>query len=233
MVSQSPRIICQHVLRVSRLVYKTKNSLVRQPFTHELSFPLSSAKPSIVGRAYASKKPPTSSLVAATFIKELQKANINLTEFGKQKINTCFKSIPPSRLKATDLSWILYGNFRPFASDTSLSRLNSSPISPWRVQSAFEESLNSKVHKMWEALYSNSELFHKMIDFEENDLEEMLEMRVNGELKTQYLWQMLSSMLRGGFFEPSDVDKLPEPFKFSSLPPPPYPEPQSDEDNDE
>ncbi|EPS39099.1 hypothetical protein H072_7125 [Dactylellina haptotyla CBS 200.50] len=76
---------------------------------------------------------------------------------------------------------------------------------------------------MWEALYSKSELFRKMIDYEEKNLQDMLDIDMQlREVREQNLWRMLYDMLCEGVFEWSDVDKLPEPFKLCSLPAPPY-----------
>ncbi|KAK6340599.1 hypothetical protein TWF696_008925 [Orbilia brochopaga] len=240
MAFHSLRIHCKHILEnrnqthLARQLYTTAN---RWRNVSPDAYSLSLLNLQMLRRTYTSTKSPAPSAVGPTIIRELKKADINVTPFGKQAIIASFESMSSSNLKKSHLPWILHAEYSRSgkargSADSNLYCLHNSSISPWRLDTAFDECIDYKVHKMWEALYSKSELFRNMIAYEEEDVREMQSIDMDQrEVRGRYLWQLLSNMLCEGIIELSDVDNLPEPFKFSNLPGPPYP-PADGEDND-
>ncbi|KAK6336189.1 hypothetical protein TWF696_001752 [Orbilia brochopaga] len=162
---------------------------------------------------------PSGLSVGSIIISEFKKADIGVTKPGQNMILSAYASLHSSDLGRPELPRILSEMYKecdgPGNPENLMCVLDRSEC-PWRLQEAFWESMDYKVHKMWEALYPRSELFRRMIN-EEEDYVRNSQFHDLVDVRDVTLWHWLESMVIDGVFEWADVDKLPEPFKLKDL----------------
>ncbi|KAK6356026.1 hypothetical protein TWF718_000399 [Orbilia javanica] len=131
-------------------------------------------------------------------IAEFKKANIRITKAGAYFLQNTYGAGVSSK----DIKNYLY--------------TNGSGSSVWRSQQTFYACIDFNVFKIWEALYSRSDLFKEIIDKDEEENEKIgvYRDRWGSRLQDYVLWEWLSHMLTIGIIETADVDNLPEPYKL-------------------
>ncbi|KAF3208205.1 hypothetical protein TWF679_007845 [Orbilia oligospora] len=85
--------------------------------------------------------------------------------------------------------------------------LNVSSARQWRSRQAYDICISFKVYKVWEALYTNSNIFRQLIDDQEKDCRNFSRCC----MALQPLWLWLKLVVEEGLVERGDVDQLPEP----------------------
>ncbi|EPS45403.1 hypothetical protein H072_574 [Dactylellina haptotyla CBS 200.50] len=156
--------------------------------------------------------------VSSIIISELAKANIGCTSEGvKMFEEACSMSHPDILSDPHDLWRRLRDTWMQSDIDfASLSHFQTSPKSPWRAnQQAFEICRDSKVYKMWEALYLSSPIFRGLIDQEEQYAEESLT-RLR-QLNESMLWWWMRLLVDDGIIKREDIENLPDPVDISKL----------------
>ncbi|KAF3177881.1 hypothetical protein TWF788_007664 [Orbilia oligospora] len=178
---------------------------------HESSYAVRSNPPSGIPPTWPTATKPTNPL-AATIVEELHRVKITVTEPGVQILNLAYESLPLPDV----FNWIRYPKFLEYLNDeierervdfydVDITCYPDSRLSKFRSGKAFRLYYHYKVYKMWEALYSDSEMFRSIVEKEENSYE-------TWEMELSDLWRWLELMYICGLVNRDDVDKLPEPM---------------------
>ncbi|KAK6534270.1 hypothetical protein TWF281_005600 [Arthrobotrys megalospora] len=156
--------------------------------------------------------------VPSLIVTELAKANIRCTNEGVKIFEEAYASMPESILyDPWDFSQCFDDAL--MASDIDFHgfyHLRESPKSPWRSnEQAFVICMNSKVYKMWEALYSSSTIFRGLIDQEEQYTESFPHKAY--QVDESSLWNWMSMLIEEGVVNREDIENLPDPVNISKL----------------
>ncbi|KAF3180725.1 hypothetical protein TWF788_006750 [Orbilia oligospora] len=148
--------------------------------------------------------------VAANIISEFRKANVRCTPSGEKIFKQTYAKAPANTFSC---SWELYSPLwtTTRGEDTPDSlcyrNLNVSSARQWRSRQAYDICISFKVYKVWEALYTNSNIFRQLIDDQEKDCRNFSRCC----MALQPLWLWLKLVVEEGLVERGDVDQLPEP----------------------
>ncbi|KAK6336200.1 hypothetical protein TWF696_001763 [Orbilia brochopaga] len=173
----------------------------------------------------ACSKTPPAAQVGSIIISELEKADIGVTDHGRQAILRSFASITLKELNKpnNEMSLALESLFyavKDIPPELRPQLVHFRPTLPWRLDEAYDEFQDYKVHKIWEALHHKSELFRRLIEEEEDLVRQYWHRFMDPhQVRDCDLWQLLREMLMCAVFKRADIDNLPEPFKLESLPP--------------
>ncbi|KAF3174051.1 hypothetical protein TWF751_005191 [Orbilia oligospora] len=156
-------------------------------------------------------------------IGEFKKADIRITKKGVHFLQTAYASrLSLENTKDSFVLWsglhtqIFYGSVELPDNLYRVRHEGTESRTPaWRSQQTFDACIDSNVFKIWEALYSRSDLFKEIIEKNEKKNEATIYTdRWESRLQDYPLWEWLSHMLAGGIIEAADVDNLSEPYKL-------------------
>ncbi|KAK6513089.1 hypothetical protein TWF506_009255 [Arthrobotrys conoides] len=178
---------------------------------HESSYAVRLSPPSAIPPTWPTTTKPTNPLAAA-IVEELHRAKITVTEPGVQNLNLAYESL----LLSDAFTWVHYPKFSGYLHDeierervdfydVDITCYPDSELSTFRSRKAFRLYYHYKIYRMWEALYSDSEMSRSVIE-EEGNSYETWEMELSG------LWRWLELMFVCDLVNRDDVNKLPEPM---------------------
>ncbi|KAF3282019.1 hypothetical protein TWF970_001966 [Orbilia oligospora] len=156
--------------------------------------------------------------VPSLIVNELSKANIRCTKEGIEIFKEAYGSLSHSILGC---SWAFSRHFQDawMASDIDFNcfyHLQHSPKSPWRPHDeAFVICMNSRVYKMWEAMYLTSTIFRELIDQEERYIQSLPNKLLR--VDESALWGWMSALIKEGVVNREDIENLPNPIDLSKL----------------